>query len=303
VAAHLSPATKKCDAGIQKLACPKVTNNCVLVETDVHLLAGRRPRPDNSVFHTPASASGGCPNVYVGGGIRNVRVNQDCSLRRQAEEVIAINPTNSDNLIVGQNDSRIGFNHCGYDFSFDGGKTWADQTPPFYQFINNDGGTFDACSDPTATFDSGGNAYVGGVLFEIFYADSAFLVAKSNAGIGGAFYHTPFPLSMIVKCPASADCSNPTSWSAPVHIVDDIGVQPSAGCGTGRQCLPPNSYRIDDANFGSLSVDNNGTLYHVFSDIRNGTSNCTFSAATPCDQDVFIPPQLMASPPGVRSLS
>ena len=192
VAAHLSPATKKCDAGIQKLACPKVTNNCVLVETDVHLLAGRRPRPDNSVFHTPASASGGCPNVYVGGGIRNVRVNQDCSLRRQAEEVIAINPTNSDNLIVGQNDSRIGFNHCGYDFSFDGGKTWADQTPPFYQFINNDGGTFDACSDPTATFDSGGNAYVGGVLFEIFYADSAFLVAKSNAGIGGAFYHTRF---------------------------------------------------------------------------------------------------------------
>lgn len=378
--------------------------------------------PTNSVFHTPASASGGCPNVYVGGGIRNVRVNQDCSLRRQAEEVIAINPTNSDNLIVGQNDSRIGFNHCGYDFSFDGGKTWADQTPPFYQFINNDGVTFDACSDPTATFDLGGNAYVGGVLFEIFYADSAFLVAKSNAGIGGAFYHTPFPLSfqtyrdtplgvvandndpnifndkefivadagsgspkannvyatwtrfastgvgvgadspiyfsqstdggahwskgieisgvnstyctvgsgeananacdqdqgshpvvgpdgtiyvaffngntpvvgvnqhMIVKCPANADCSNPTSWSAPVHIVDDIGVQPFAGCGTGRQCLPPNSYRIDDATFGSLSVDNNGTLYHVFSDIRNGTSNCTFSAATPaapCDQDVF----------------
>ena len=149
----------------------------------------------NSVLNTPASASGGCPNVYEGGGVRNVRVNQDCSLRRQAEEVIAINPTNSDNLIVGQNDSRIGFNHCGYDFSFDGGKTWADQLPPFYQFINKDGVTFDACSDPTATFDSVGNAYVGGVLFEVFFADSAFLVTKSNAPIGGAFYHTPRPLS------------------------------------------------------------------------------------------------------------
>jgi hypothetical protein len=41
---------------------------------------------------------------------------QDCSLRRQAEEVIAINPTDPDNLIAGQNDSRIGFNHRGYDF-------------------------------------------------------------------------------------------------------------------------------------------------------------------------------------------
>ena len=54
-----------------------------------------------------------------------------------------------------------------------------------------DGVTFDACSDPTATFDAAGNAYVGGVMFEINLVDSAVVVAKSNAGIGGAFYHTP----------------------------------------------------------------------------------------------------------------
>jgi hypothetical protein len=66
---------------------------------------------------------------------------QDCSLRRQAEEVIAINPTDPDNLIAGQNDSRIGFNHCGYDFSLDGGKTWGDMVPPFYQLILGDGHT------------------------------------------------------------------------------------------------------------------------------------------------------------------
>jgi hypothetical protein len=45
-------------------------------------------------------------------------------LRRQAEEVIVVNPVDPDNLLAGQNDSRIGFNHCGYDFSNDGGKTW-----------------------------------------------------------------------------------------------------------------------------------------------------------------------------------
>ena len=381
----------------------------------------------NSPFHTPASASGGCPNVFVG-PIGNTRVNQDCSLRRQAEEVIAVNPTNSKNLIGGQNDSRIGFNHCGYDFSLDGGKTWADQIPPFYQFIGLDGHTFDACSDPTATFDNAGNAYVGGLVFDVASVANAVVVAKSNAGIGGAFYHTPAagpfqiyrdtPLGvaandndpnvandkefiiadarssspkknnvyatwtrfantfvgvggdspiyfsqstdggatwsagieisganaafctfasgeanpsacdqdqgsdpivgpdgtvyvsffngntptlgvnqhMIVKCPAAADCSNPLSWSTPVQIVTDVGVQgfgpnPVTGCPGGRQCLPPNGYRIDDATFGSLSVDNNGVLYHVFSDMRNGVAGtCTFFVATPappCDQDVF----------------
>ncbi len=386
--------------------------------------------PTNTFQHTPASGSGGCPNVYTGDGIRNVRVNQDCSLRRQAEEVIAINPNNPDNIIGGQNDSRIGFNKCGYDFSFDGGKTWADQIPPFYQFINPDGVTFDACSDPTATFDADGNAYVGGILFEVNYADSAVLVAKSNAPIGGAFYHTPLALPfqeyrdtplgvvtndndpnvandkefivadagaaspkknnvyatwtrfaitgvgvggnspiyfsqsadggatwskgieisganaayctafsgeananacdqnqgsdpvvgadgnvyvsffngntptvglnqhLIVKCPGTADCSKAASWSAPVQIVTDVGTQPfgpdpATGCSGGRQCLPPNGYRIDDATFGSISVDNNGTVYHVFSDFRNnGIVNCNplgsvVGATGPCDQDVF----------------
>ena len=52
---------------------------------------------------------------------RNVRVNQDCTFRRQAEELIKANPADHGNLVAGQNDSRVGFNHCGFDFSFDGG--------------------------------------------------------------------------------------------------------------------------------------------------------------------------------------
>ncbi len=140
---------------------------------------------------TPRAKTQGCQNNFTGHGDINTRVNQDCSFRRQAEEVIAVNPTNPNNLIAGQNDSRIGFNHCGYDFSFDGGKTWGDLIPPFYQFQLLDGHTADACSDPTATFDSLGNAYIGGILFDVAANDSAFVVEKSNAPIGGAFYHTP----------------------------------------------------------------------------------------------------------------
>ena len=38
----------------------------------------------------------GCANVFTSsdGERQNIRVNQDCSLRRQAEEVIAVNPVN-----------------------------------------------------------------------------------------------------------------------------------------------------------------------------------------------------------------
>jgi hypothetical protein len=171
----------------------------------------------------------GCGNKFTGGGQggKNVRVNQDCSYRRQAEEVIALNPTNEDNLIAGQNDSRIGFNHCGYSWSFDGGKTWGDQVPPFWQFLLGDGHTADACSDPTVTFDAAGNAYVGGVLFDLSSAASAFVVAKSNAGIGGAFYHTPLPgpfqTSSTTPLGVVASDNNPDVAHDKEFIVADAG--------------------------------------------------------------------------------
>lgn len=149
--------------------------------------------PESALAFSHNSFTEGCRNVFTAGDRKNTRVNQDCSLRRQAEEVLAINPNDPDNLIAGQNDSRIGFNHCGYDFSFDRGKTWGDMVPPFYQFILGDGHTADACSDPTATFDSVGNAYIAGILFDIASPASAFIAMKSNAGIDGAFFHSPAP--------------------------------------------------------------------------------------------------------------
>ena len=370
----------------------------------------------------------GCQNRFPGNKSvpGNVRVNQDCSLRRQAEEVIAVDPNDRNHLIAGQNDSRLGFNHCGYDWSFDGGKTWGDQVPPFFQFILADGHTADACSDPTATFDSQGNAYVGGVLFDINSNASAFVVAKSNAQFGGTFYHSPdstlsfqeyrdVPLGVVasdaddcifhdkeyivadarpaspkhdnvyatwtrftcenspiyfsqstdggrtwsegiaisgnnpdictdfsvvagdcdqdqgshpivgadgsiyvafgngntpelgvnqvlfVKCPAAADCTDPASWSAPVKVNDLIGTHPigdpgnAGGCPVGRQCLPPNGYRVPEFTSITTSVTDSGTLFVSWADFRNGDdpgSTCgpllLWSEATPpCDNDVF----------------
>ena len=371
----------------------------------------------------------GCSNVFTGGGApKNIRVNQDCSLRRQAEEVVAVNPTNPRNLVAGQNDSVVGFNHCGYDFSFDGGKTWGTLTPPFYQFTGVAGHTFDACSDPTATFDANGNAYVGGVLFDLGTPHSAFLVMKSNAPNGGAFYHEPRSIAfqlyrttvpgvvandnnpdvfhdkefivadsnpgspkknnvyatwtrfantgvgvggnspiyfsqstdggatwspgieisganaaictafsgsanpkacdqdqgshpyvgrdgtlyvafgnsntpllginqvLVVKCAAAANCASAASWSAPVKVGDLIGTHPTGpdanGCPAGRQCLPPNGYRVPEFTSISNSVDRNGVWYVSWADSRNLGANCnplglSATATPPCDNDVF----------------
>ena len=369
----------------------------------------------------PISTPGteGCQNVFHGHGMKNTRVNQDCSLRRQAEETIQINPNDERNIIAGQNDSRIGFNHCGYDWSFDGGKRWGDQVPPFWQFVLLDGHTADACSDPTLAWDSRGNAYIGGVFFDISSGANAVLALKSNAGNGGSFYHSPDPTGgfqeyrdtpvgvianddgsefdndkelmtadanpsspkrdnvyitwtrfnaaghspiyfsqstdgaatwsppieisgsnasicplgggacnddqgsdpvvardgtiyvsfangnvpgngveqvLNVKCPASADCSNPASWTPPTKVGDMISTQPVGppsqnGC-PNRQCLPPNGYRAPDETTVTNSVDHAGNVFVTWADHRNNTNpNCELGAAgggaPPCDHDVF----------------
>jgi hypothetical protein len=361
----------------------------------------------------------GCQNRFGGGENANVRVNQDCSLRRQAEEVIAVNPTNRNNLIAGQNDSSLGFNHCGYDYSLDRGRTWGSMIPPFYGYLMGGVRTADACSDPTVTFDADGNAYIAGVLFDISDAASALVVSKSNANASGSYYHAPdgdltstavgvvadnnfdpnvfhdkefivadagasspkknnvyvtwtrftavnspiyfsqstdggatwsdgveisgssatlcadfsatpdacdqdqgshpivgsdgtiyvafgngntpdFGVNQVlfVKCPVGNDCTQAAGWSTPTKVNDLVGLHPIDfggsvnGCPPGRQCLPPNGYRVPEFTSITTSVDRNGRLYVSWADFRNGTAGpCgtldTATATPPCDNDVF----------------
>lgn len=392
--------------------------------------------PKPAAVDIGSTGTTGCSHTFQGGAKSiNVRVNQDCSLRRQAEESIAVNPTNRKNLIAGQNDSRLGFNQCGIDWSNDGGLTWGDMVPPFHQILLGNGHNLDFCSDPTVAFDTQGNAYYGGLGLSIDGLDSAILVARSDAGINGAFFHDPdqsdpwhqykdsplgvvtdefdengcigndkelmtadanagspkadnvymawtrfdfctgegvgahspiyfsqstdggftwsAPLEisgsnttyctdfsgegdpnacdqdqgphpvvapdgtvyvafgngntptlglnqhMVVSCAPGSDCSQATSWQGPYFITDDIGTQPTenngtnsvTGCPSGRQCLPPNGYRLDDFVHGSLSIDAAGRLYFVWDDFRNGGAPCDTldydTASPPCNNDVF----------------
>lgn len=140
----------------------------------------------------------------------NVRVNQDCSFRFQAEEGITFNPADRTNLLAGQNDGRSGFNQCGIAWSTDNGEHWGDLLPPFRTKINNPaaeqnpvpgdmnrhtiiGGpgtfhTYDAASDPMVAFDSRGNGFFGCVIFDVFTDASAVFVTQSPAGAQGSYF-------------------------------------------------------------------------------------------------------------------
>jgi hypothetical protein len=190
------------------------SNDAAGVAGDTGAPAGSAGKPAAPGSEPRASGNGGGAGNALGAAAKslgcsvrnadgNVRVNQDCTFRRQAEEGIAVNPANPSNLIAGQNDSRIGFNHCGFDYSFDGGKTWGDGQPPYWQRLNNpdsngihtvlgDPGTnhtYDFASDPGVAFDSQGRAFYSCVVIDLFSNAGGLLVPASPIGAGGAFYN------------------------------------------------------------------------------------------------------------------
>jgi hypothetical protein len=139
----------------------------------------------------------------------NVRVNQDCSFRRQAEEKIIFNPAKPNNLLAGMNDSRVGFNQCGIAWSTDNGAHWGDLLPPFRQRLNNPAGllptasdpnrhtiaggvgtqhTYDVGSDPAPAFDSHGRAFFGCVTLDVNSNASMVYVTQSPVGAQGSFF-------------------------------------------------------------------------------------------------------------------
>jgi hypothetical protein len=133
----------------------------------------------------------------------SVRVNQDCTYRRQAEEDITYNPVNPTNLTGGSNDSRVGYNQCSIDYSINNGRTWGDMLPPFRQRLNSpelngpntiagDPGTFktyDFASDPAPAIDSQGRAYFSCVMLDLDLIATGLYVTQSPQGAQGSFYY------------------------------------------------------------------------------------------------------------------
>ena len=122
------------------------------------------------------------------GTSNNPRLNQDCTLRRQAEEQVAVNPVDASNIVAGQNDSRLGFNKCGIDYSLNGGTTWGDLQPPFFQHLSPIGHTYDAASDPAISVDGTGRAWFSCVVFDVNSNASGVFVTRSTPKLKGSAY-------------------------------------------------------------------------------------------------------------------
>jgi hypothetical protein len=139
----------------------------------------------------------GCRNVFrADGRPANVRANVDCGFRFQSEEWVAINPTDWNNIVVSQNDSKLSGNRTGVGFSLDGGRTFGDSVLPNGRVVIPDapGGqwSFDAFSDPIHAFDSRGNLYYTAIAFDVFQDPfSGVFVWKSNSCLKGSALHTP----------------------------------------------------------------------------------------------------------------
>ena len=216
----------------------------------------------------------------------NKRVNQDCSYRRQAEEDITFDPTRPNNLYGGQNDSRVGFNQCGIDWSNDNGSHWGDMLPPFRQRLNapelmgpnntnpNNNtilgapGTFhtyDVGSDPANAADAFGNAYFSCVVFDVASNAQGVFVTQSPHGADGSFYYNvPAPPSKLFM--AVEDDSVEVVHDKNMISADRYSQSPNAGniyltwtvFRFGTQCGHPPT---GDENFcsspifGSMSTD------------------------------------------------
>jgi hypothetical protein len=280
---------------------------------------------DAALANDPRSPGLGLSSGTIGCGERdsqgNTRVNQDCTFRRQAEEGIAFNPANPNNLVGGMNDSRVGFNQCGIAYSTDNGQHWGDMLPPFRSKINNPAGeeptradpnrhtiqggpgtnhTYDAASDPGVAFDSQGRAFFSCVAFDINSNAAMVFVVQSPLGAEGSFFFniSSFGRSFVVAEDNNAQVVHDkpfivadTSTGSPnrdnVYITWTV-FRFSTTCGPQPSSVP--NY-CSSPIFGSMSTDH-GVTWSTPEEISGASSICFFGnffdpprPANACDLD------------------
>jgi hypothetical protein len=144
-------------------------------------LADDDPQPvdlTHNVTNAPAPVAGAVfgsgPAVKTGSAIcttatqTTANVNTDCENKGPSNETsIAVNPTDTQNIIGGANDYQLGLNPGAHvtesvqsraHVSFDGGHTWSE-------FPLNSNTAYQATGDPSVAFDASGHAYYATLCF------------------------------------------------------------------------------------------------------------------------------------------
>jgi hypothetical protein len=226
-------------------------------------------------------------------GGRNVRVNQDCTFRRQAETDIAVNPTDQANLVAGMNDSLTGWNKTSLDFSLDAGRHWgAISTAPFGYRLNapetllptrhdpnrhtlaGTPGTlhsYDACSDPYLAFDSRGRAFYTCVAFDIATNASLVFAVPSTVNAKGSYFDQVYPPYGLVAGVTGrehivAEDNDPSAFAdGPKIAADDYPGSPNRDVvyetwtNFDESCPPEEFGYCESSVYGSMSTDHGFT--------------------------------------------
>lgn len=152
--------------------------------------AGPPPPPPPPTFDTQYRASAGASPFSA--NCDGSAVNGTNFSGAEVEPSVAINPRNPQNLIgFWQQDrwSNGGAHGLVGAASFDGGQTWARQSPPFSRCGGGtaaNGGNYARASDPWVSFGPDGTAYAIALSFDgavlMAGSDSAMLVSRSSDG-------------------------------------------------------------------------------------------------------------------------
>ena len=145
-----------------------------------------------AVFGTSPSAKAGeaiCTTATQTGAEREHRLRATQGIGPHNETSIAVNPTNTDNIIGGANDYQLGLNPGGHvtetvlsraHVTFDGGHTWTEYPITFNS-------AYQATGDPAVAFDAAGHAYYATLGFRFVGPTNAQNpdVLVANSGDGG----------------------------------------------------------------------------------------------------------------------
>ena len=180
----------------------------------------------------------------------NIKVNPDSSSEAQNEPFVAVNPNNSNHIVVGANSWQAGngrFDVFAY-VSFDGGRTWAASQP----YIDRNASRLNA-ADPTVAFGADGKVYFGFVA--LTPAQGA--VALSTSLDGGLTWSSQ---SWVTSFTSAADKPAIAATNGNIYVYYQNQALLSTVSSNGGATWSP-AYTIEAGGRNAAPVVRNGSVY------------------------------------------
>jgi hypothetical protein len=191
--------------------------------------------------------------------LENIQINSDNTTQLQNEEMVCINPTNTDNAVAVWRDFRLGYRRVGVGYTFDGGQTWTDALfdVPYRPWASDpvltvdDNGNYYACTlEYEGTFDEPSGLYVrkssdGGISWSgpviaidsvqgVFEDKQWIALDRTTSPSNGNIYISWTRFGSITEILLVSSTDGNITYSNPVNVSDDSGVQwsvPAVGAG------------------------------------------------------------------------